>query len=106
MDKKLFLCILGVLGVLAVGFLSGCSRPAPETTAGPDAPVRVKTATPTRGPLQHTTAQPLPFQVAPYEKADLFAKAARYLDKIVDVPGPDATTHPLDIADRLTAGDT
>jgi RND family efflux transporter MFP subunit len=93
----------------ALAPLEGCNKAMPagpsEAAAGPDAPVRVKTVKPTRGPFQRTTAKPLPAQVAAYDKTDVFAKASGYLEKFAEVRGADGKPRPLDIGDRVQEGD-
>jgi RND family efflux transporter MFP subunit len=81
----------------------------PQTaTHNPQSAVRVKVARPTREHLKHLST-PQPAHVGPYEKADIYAKVAGYVQMLGPALGPDRKAlldqdgqpRPLDIGDRV-----
>ena len=109
---------------LAVTFLiglPGCSnqesaaqpqagkQPAPiPPNPGPEQPVRVKVVRPTREYLKRLST-PQPAVVGPYERVDIYAKVAGYVQVLGEARGPDGKPlldkdgkpRPLDIGDRV-----
>src|SRR5262249_23954798 len=81
------------------------AQPAPAAArAGPDQPVRVKVVRPERAHLTRLSI-PQPAHVAPYEKTDLFAKVAGYLDSFGQVKDAQGKMRPVDIGDRVAKDD-
>ncbi len=118
------LVLAAAIGV-AVAFLSGLRGPsklesaaqapsgkAPASAdANADRPVQVKVVRPKREHLRRVST-PQPAHVAPYEKTDIQAKVAGYLEMVGPALGPDGKPimekdgkpRPLDIGDRVTKG--
>jgi len=98
----------GVAVFLLIG-LSGCSNQEPAAQAQPvtaankddsGQPVRVKIVRPTREHLKRQST-PQPAHVGPYEKTDIYARVAGYLDSFGQVQSTDGKSRPVDIGDRV-----
>ncbi len=110
----------GLATVFVIG-LPGCSNgesaaqaqpgkpPAPDAAnTGPAQQVRVKVVRPTREHLKRLST-PQPAHVAPYEKTDIYAKVAGYVQMLEPalgldgkpLPDRDGKPRPLDIGDRV-----
>ncbi len=88
----------------------------PNTARAADGPLRVKVVRPKVEPFRHTTKQPA--HVEPFEKTDVYAKAAGYLGRLGSalgrdgalgpggepLLGPDEKRRDLDIGDRVEKG--
>lgn len=104
------------LAVVSLIVLPGCSgqqsaaqtladkQPAsPVATSGSDQKLRVKVVRPTREQLKRQSA-PQPANVGPYEKTDIYARVAGYLDEFGQIKGADSKLRPVDIGDRVAKG--
>lgn len=102
----------GLAAVFLIG-LAGCSngesatqaqpgkQPAPAAAnASAEQPVRVRVVRPTREHLKRQST-PQPAHVGPYEKTDIYARVAGYLDTFGQVQGADGKMRPVDIGDRV-----
>jgi RND family efflux transporter MFP subunit len=107
-----FLCVFVSLAAMLLACLPGCSKPVAlaygqseaqtaheSQNGGEGGTALVKVTRPTREHLIRTTTQPA--QVEPYEKTDIFAKAAGYLQKLGQVPDQEHRLRDLDIGDRV-----
>jgi RND family efflux transporter MFP subunit len=105
----------GLAVVFLIG-LAGCSNqePAAQAQSGKQAAravanpgagqsVRVKVVRPTREHLKRLS-RPEPAHVGPYEKTDIYAKVAGYLDTFGQVQRGDGKPRPVDIGDRVAKG--
>ncbi len=101
--------------VLLIG-LPGCSGPqsaaqtqpdkqpaSPVATFGPDQKLRVKVVRLAREQLKRQST-PQPANVGPYEKTDIYARVAGYLDAFGQIKGADGMLRPVDIGDRVAKG--
>jgi RND family efflux transporter MFP subunit len=102
----------GLVIVFLTGLL-GCSHQEPTAQAVPgkqpgpaaanaasDPPLQVKVVRPTREHLKRVST-PQPAHVGPYERTDIYAKVAGYLDTFGQVQGTDGKSRPVDIGDRV-----
>ncbi len=102
----------GLAFVFLIG-LPGCSgresaaqtqtgKPAasPAATSGSDQTLRVKVVRPAREQLKRQST-PQPATVGPYEKTDIYARVAGYLDEFGQIKGADGKMRPVDIGDRV-----
>ncbi len=102
----------GLVAVFVIG-LPGCSgqqsaaqtqtgkQPvSPPATSGSDQTLRVKVVSPTREALKRQTT-PQPAHVGPYEKTDIYARVAGYLDTFGEIEGADGKMRTVDIGDRV-----
>jgi HlyD family secretion protein len=102
----------GLVAVFVIG-LPGCSgqqsaaqtqtgkQPvSPAATSGSDQTLRVKVVRLTREALKRQST-PQPAHVGPYEKTDIYARVAGYLDTLGEIAGTDGKMRPVDIGDRV-----
>src|SRR5437764_1117731 len=81
-----------------------------QSARNAEGPLRVKVVRPTVEHFRHTTKQPA--HVEPFEKTDVYAKAAGYLGRLgpalgpegKPLLGPDGKPRDLDIGDRVDKG--
>jgi len=79
---------------------TGKQPASPVPASGPDQPLRVKVVRPTREHLKRLST-PQPAVVGPYEKTDIYARVAGYLDEFGQIKGTDGRMRPVDIGDRV-----
>jgi RND family efflux transporter MFP subunit len=92
-----------VIGALGCTNQEPAAQPQPVTVptkAGSDQTLRVKVVRPAREHLKRQST-PQPAQVSPYEKTDIYARVAGYLDTFGQVQGTDGKSRPVDIGDRV-----
>lgn len=79
---------------------TGKQPASPVPASGPDQPLRVKVVRPTREHLKRLST-PQPAVVGPYEKTDIYARVAGYLDEFGQIKGTDGRMRAVDIGDRV-----
>jgi RND family efflux transporter MFP subunit len=79
---------------------SGKQPTSQAANSGSDQTVRIKVVLPTREHLKRQST-PQPANVGPYEKTDIYARVAGYLDAFGQIEGADGKMHTVDIGDRV-----
>jgi RND family efflux transporter MFP subunit len=80
---------------------TGQEPPPAAANAGVNQPVRVTVVRPTREHWKRLST-PQPASVGPYERTDIYARVAGYLEAFGQVQEAGGTMRPVDIGDRVT----